>query len=296
MAPLERYVKFNLHKSWTSSATNSTNIIWAIIFIRVRKCDTKANCNRRICYALKYIHGIYLMTVRRADTYYFICLFFFVWSQFDESLILNFLPFVIHSFHTDVLRILNQTKYCRFNTDTTAKDLNEFDPSTDLNDIRLLDNYRYSLTYREYKEVKSNYFFVVVPSFLFTFFVCSWLAIHDELRNVDSIIESLQWYTICCQLFIKYYNNSSNLLWRSNNNWNRTISTLQVEKFLSNKPITFHLLMKIDFFCCCVKRWLIKVIECYFFKSVFCILFCRIMGSMPTIVMKMKQNSLNTVN
>lgn len=53
--------------------------------------------------------------------------------------------------------MLNQSKYCRFNTDATARDLNEFIPDTDLNDVRLLPNYRFAITYRDYKEVKFNW-------------------------------------------------------------------------------------------------------------------------------------------
>lgn len=53
----------------------------------------------------------------------------------------------------DILKMLEQSQYCRFNADNSARDLNEFNPATDLNNIRLLSNYRTCLTYREYKEV-----------------------------------------------------------------------------------------------------------------------------------------------
>lgn len=58
----------------------------------------------------------------------------------------------------DILKMLDQSQYCRFNVDNSARDLNEFNPATDLNNIRLLSNYRTCLTYREYKEVISARF------------------------------------------------------------------------------------------------------------------------------------------
>lgn len=67
----------------------------------------------------------------------------------------------LFTFQTDILKLLDQSQYCRFNADTSARDLNEFNPATDLNNIRLLANYRTCLTYREYKEVKSTLIFIV---------------------------------------------------------------------------------------------------------------------------------------
>lgn len=54
--------------------------------------------------------------------------------------------------------MLDDSKYSRFNIDPQAKDLNEFNPATDLNHLRLLVDYKYCLTYKDYKEVISIYF------------------------------------------------------------------------------------------------------------------------------------------
>lgn len=54
---------------------------------------------------------------------------------------------------SDLLKLLDETKYSRFNFDPQANDLNEFNPANDLNTLRLLVDYKYCLTYREYREV-----------------------------------------------------------------------------------------------------------------------------------------------
>lgn len=40
--------------------------------------------------------------------------------------------------------------------DPNARDLNEFNPATDLNHLRLLVDYKYCLTYKDYKEVSNR--------------------------------------------------------------------------------------------------------------------------------------------
>lgn len=54
---------------------------------------------------------------------------------------------------SDLLKLLDENKYTRFNLDPQATDLNEFNPAADLNNLRLLVDYKYCLTYRDYKEV-----------------------------------------------------------------------------------------------------------------------------------------------
>lgn len=56
-------------------------------------------------------------------------------------------------FITDILKILDESKYSRFNKDPLAKDLNEFIPARDLNQLRLLVDYKFCLTYKDYREV-----------------------------------------------------------------------------------------------------------------------------------------------
>lgn len=51
--------------------------------------------------------------------------------------------------------MLDESKYCRFDTDPSAQDQNEFNGATDLDRLRLLVNYKYCLTYRDYKEVRN---------------------------------------------------------------------------------------------------------------------------------------------
>lgn len=64
----------------------------------------------------------------------------------------------------DLLKMLDASKYSRFNLDPHAQDLNQFNPATDLNSMRLLIDYKYSMTYSDYKEV----FFEFLPSFIHT--------------------------------------------------------------------------------------------------------------------------------
>lgn len=60
-------------------------------------------------------------------------------------------------FISDILKLLDRTKYSRFNPDPEAKDVNEFNPVTDLNQLRLLIDYKYCLTFKDYKEVSGTY-------------------------------------------------------------------------------------------------------------------------------------------
>lgn len=53
----------------------------------------------------------------------------------------------------DIIQRLDESKYSRFNNDPSAKDLNDFDPATDIHHLRLLADYKYLLSYRDYKEV-----------------------------------------------------------------------------------------------------------------------------------------------
>lgn len=53
----------------------------------------------------------------------------------------------------DLLKLLDEKKYTRFNLDPQASDLNGFNPAADLNNLRLLVDYKYCLTYRDYREV-----------------------------------------------------------------------------------------------------------------------------------------------
>ncbi|XP_055312807.1 arginyl-tRNA--protein transferase 1-like isoform X2 [Sitodiplosis mosellana] len=61
-----------------------------------------------------------------------------------------------HLINDDILKLLDESKYSRFNLDPQASDLNEFNPATDLNHLRLLVDYKYCLTYRDYKEYKGT--------------------------------------------------------------------------------------------------------------------------------------------
>lgn len=49
--------------------------------------------------------------------------------------------------------MLEKSKYARFNSDPKAKVLNEFDPTTDLNHLRLLVDNKRCLAYNDYKQV-----------------------------------------------------------------------------------------------------------------------------------------------
>lgn len=49
---------------------------------------------------------------------------------------------------------MDENKYTRFNLNPQARDLNEFNPAVDLNNLRLLVDYKYCLTYRDYREVR----------------------------------------------------------------------------------------------------------------------------------------------
>lgn len=64
----------------------------------------------------------------------------------------RFYPF----FAADLLKLLEEKKYTRFNSDSQAKDLNEFNATADLNNLRLLVDYKYCLTYRDYREVSQS--------------------------------------------------------------------------------------------------------------------------------------------
>lgn len=61
-----------------------------------------------------------------------------------------------HFFIPDIIKTLNESKFSRFNKDPNAKDLNEFIPATDLSHLRLLVDYKYCLTYKDYREVSVN--------------------------------------------------------------------------------------------------------------------------------------------
>lgn len=66
----------------------------------------------------------------------------------------RYIPLLILSIlFSDLLKLLDENKYTRFNLDPQATDLNEFNPAADLNNLRLLVDYKYCLTYRDYKEV-----------------------------------------------------------------------------------------------------------------------------------------------
>lgn len=61
-----------------------------------------------------------------------------------------------HLINDDLLKLLDEKKYARFNLDPQARDLNEFDSAADLNNLRLLVDYKYCLTYRDYREYKGT--------------------------------------------------------------------------------------------------------------------------------------------
>lgn len=58
-----------------------------------------------------------------------------------------------------MLNTLKVSKYSRFNKDPAAIDENLFNPDCDLNEIRLLIDYKYCITFVQYKEVGFDWFF-----------------------------------------------------------------------------------------------------------------------------------------
>lgn len=100
----------------------------------------------------------------------------FIWILFDfflnEKLFeMKINLFTNFSIFTDILEMLDKSKYSRFNIDPQAKDLNEFNPATDLNDLRLLVDYKYCLTYKDYKEVISIHFATLNAQFNFNLMI-----------------------------------------------------------------------------------------------------------------------------
>lgn len=57
-----------------------------------------------------------------------------------------------------MFRLLDTSKYSRFNGDTNVKDIDEFSPS-DLDNLRLLVDFKYGLSYKEYREVNIIHLF-----------------------------------------------------------------------------------------------------------------------------------------
>lgn len=51
-----------------------------------------------------------------------------------------------------MLRLLDITKYSRLNVDPNVKDIDEF-LASDLDNLRLLVDFKYGLSYKEYREV-----------------------------------------------------------------------------------------------------------------------------------------------
>lgn len=60
---------------------------------------------------------------------------------------------ICHVSFKDLLNLLAKLKYARFNPDPMAKAVNEFDPITDLNHLRLLVDNELCLSYNDYKQV-----------------------------------------------------------------------------------------------------------------------------------------------
>lgn len=112
------------------------NITWDFTFTLVQRCDIKENCNHHTCYVQKPIHGIQSIMV-------------FIWN----TLLLKKNKFLFLYFRiVDLLQMLDISKYSRFNNDPNVKDIDEFLPS-DLDNLRLLVDYKYGLLYKEYREV-----------------------------------------------------------------------------------------------------------------------------------------------
>lgn len=59
-----------------------------------------------------------------------------------------------HELNDNVRDRLNASKYSRINADPEARDVNQFIPANDLNDVRLLVNLKFARTYGQQKSVR----------------------------------------------------------------------------------------------------------------------------------------------
>ncbi|XP_031630480.1 arginyl-tRNA--protein transferase 1 isoform X1 [Contarinia nasturtii] len=102
-------------------------------------CDTRPELSAY--YMGFYIHSCPKMRYKgKLQPSYLLCPEIYTWHLLDA----------------DLLKLLDETKYSRFNLDPVAKDLNEFNPADDLSNLRLLVDYKYCLTYRDYRAYKGT--------------------------------------------------------------------------------------------------------------------------------------------
>lgn len=122
------------------------NITWAFTSTHVRKCVIRENYIPLIYFVLRFILGIYWMKVS-------IQLITEIYVTYYHSL-----PCSGFLSYSDILKTLDTTKYARFNKDPNAVDANRFNIAADINDIKLLVDYKYCMTYSDYKAVNSTKF------------------------------------------------------------------------------------------------------------------------------------------
>lgn len=61
-----------------------------------------------------------------------------------------------HDLNDDIRTKLDMSKYTRLNPDAAAQDVNQFIPADDLNDVRLLVNYKFACTYGHHQSVQQH--------------------------------------------------------------------------------------------------------------------------------------------
>lgn len=107
-----------------------------------------------------YIHSCSKMRYKgKLQPSYFLCPEVYTWHLINDGSHSNYFQncrniFLFpYSQTLDMLQLLESSKYSRFNNDPNAKDIDEFSPAIDLDNLRLLVDFKYGLTYKEYREV-----------------------------------------------------------------------------------------------------------------------------------------------
>lgn len=82
------------------------------------------------------------------------------WWEHSFHVFSHYVQFIWHTFFyrfsADILNKLKVSKYQRFNPDDRAVDANLFNVERELNDIRILINYKYCISFDQYKAVRMN--------------------------------------------------------------------------------------------------------------------------------------------
>lgn len=84
---------------------------------------------------------------------------------------------------------MDDSKYSRLNPDSLAKDINEFTPATDLDNLQLLVDYKFCLTYKGYREVRE---FSRLFLGLFNFIILSLNRSIKEMKGMTVMMRTMK--------------------------------------------------------------------------------------------------------